>query len=132
MTACGLLYVFGGRLLLAPYAAGSNPAAFAEVGALAVVLLRFVAFYSIFDMMNVIFSAGLRGAGDTAFPFGVTVGMGWLVMALPAYLWCTYGGGGVYAAWVLATAYCFCAGFLMFDRFRRGRWKGMRVVEPAA
>jgi multidrug resistance protein, MATE family len=132
MTACGLLYVFGGRLLLAPYAAGSDPAAFAEVGTLAVVLLRFVAFYSIFDMMNVIFSAGLRGAGDTAFPFGVTVGMGWLVMVVPAYLWCTYGGGGVYSAWVTATGYCFCAGFLMFYRFRRGRWKGMRVVEPAA
>jgi MATE family multidrug resistance protein len=131
MTACGLLYVFGGELLLAPYAAGSDPAVFAEVGALAVVLLRFVALYSIFDMMNVIFSAGLRGAGDTAFPFAVTVSMGWLIMVLPAYLWCVRDGGGIYAAWTTASAYCFCAGFLMFFRFRRGGWKSMRVVEPA-
>jgi MATE family multidrug resistance protein len=130
MTACGLLYLFGGDLLLAPYAAGADPAAFAEVGPLTVVLLRFVAFYSIFDMMNVIFSAGLRGAGDTAFPFGVTVSMGWLVMILPAYFWCTRGGGGIYAAWVTATAYVFGAGMLMFLRFRRGGWKRLRVVEP--
>jgi multidrug resistance protein, MATE family len=131
MTACGLLYVFGGSLLLAPYAAGADPAAFADVGALTIVLLRFVAFYSIFDMMNVIFSAGLRGAGDTAFPFAVTVSLGWLAMILPAYFWCLRGGGGVYAAWVTATAYVFFAGFLMFLRFRRGAWKSLRVVEPA-
>jgi multidrug resistance protein, MATE family len=131
MTACGALYVFGGGLLLAPYAAGADPVAFADVGALTIVLLRFVAFYSIFDMMNVIFSAGLRGAGDTAFPFAVTVSMGWLVMIVPAYLWCARGSGGVYAAWVTATAYVFFAGMLMFLRFRRGGWKSLRVVEPA-
>jgi MATE family multidrug resistance protein len=130
MTACGLLYVFGGPLLLAPYAAGSDPAAFAEVGAIAVVLLRFVAFYSIFDMMNVIFSAGLRGAGDTVSPFAVTVSLSWLVMILPAWLWCVWAGGGVYAAWVTATAYVFCAGFLMLFRFRQGGWKRLRVIEP--
>jgi MATE family, multidrug efflux pump len=131
MTACGLLYVFGGPLLVSPYAAGSVPAAFAPVGALTVVLLRFVAFYSIFDMMNVIFSAGLRGAGDTVSPFAVTVSLAWLVMLLPAYVWCVLGTGGIYAAWVTATAYCFGAGFLMFFRFRQGGWKRLRVIEQA-
>jgi hypothetical protein len=48
--------------LLAPCRAGSNAAAFSEVGEIATVLLRFVAFYSIFDMANVIFLLG-QGPG---------------------------------------------------------------------
>ena len=61
------IYVLLPRLLLSPYAAGLEVAEFAPIESTAIVLLRFVAFYSIFDMMNVIFAAGLRGAGDTNF-----------------------------------------------------------------
>ena len=47
-------------------------------------LLRFVAVYSIFDMMNVIFAAGLRGAGDTVYPLALTVVLAWGAMLVPA------------------------------------------------
>ena len=68
MTLCGLVYVFGAPLLLAPYAAAADPATFPTIAAIATVLLRFVALYSIFDMLNLIHAAGLRGAGDTRLP----------------------------------------------------------------
>jgi MATE family multidrug resistance protein len=131
MTACGLLYVLAPRLLLAPYAAGADAEAFAPVAATAVVLLRFVAVYSLFDMMNVIFAAGLKGAGDTAFPLAATLTLSWGVMVVPSWLLCVRGDGGIYAAWTAASAYVFCIGCLMLARFRGGRWKKMRVIEPA-
>jgi MATE family multidrug resistance protein len=132
MLACGMLYVLLPGLLLAPYAAGAHEAGFAEVTATTVVLLRFVAVYSIFDMMNVIFAAGLRGAGDTRYPLGATIIVSWLAMLVPAYVLCVRMGFGVYVAWSTASAYIVCVGLLMMRRFRDGRWKALRVIEPRA
>ncbi len=132
MTACGLLYVFGSGLLLAPYAAGADPQAFRGVAAIAPVLLSFVALYSIFDMMNLIFAAGLKGAGDTVYPLMLTVVLSWGAMLVPAYVACVLHDGGVYVAWSFATLYVVLLGLLMRRRFRAGRWKSLRVIEVAA
>jgi multidrug resistance protein, MATE family len=131
MSACGLLYVFGSGLLLAPYAAGSDPRAFAGIARMTPVLLCFVALYSIFDMMNVIYAAGLKGAGDTVYPLLLTVVLSWGAMLVPAYVACLVQGGGVYVAWCFATLYVVLLGLLMRRRFRAGGWKQLRVVEPA-
>ncbi len=129
MSACGALYVLAPGLLLGPYAAHAG-ADFAPVQEIAVVLLRFVAVYSIFDMFNVIFAAGLKGAGDTRYPLAITVVLSWVAMLIPAYFLCLYGGGGVYTAWCTASAYVVLLGLLMLRRFRAGRWKELRVIEP--
>jgi MATE family multidrug resistance protein len=130
MTLCGLLYVFGAPLLLAPYAAGADPATFPTIGAIASVLLRFVALYSIFDMLNLIHAAGLRGAGDTVYPMLLTLVLAFVAMLLPAWVGCLGFGMGVYFAWSMASLYVFLLGLLMRRRFRAGHWKGMRVIEP--
>lgn len=129
MSACGLVYVLLPRLLLAPYAAGAEAGAFAAVEETAVVLLRFIALYSIFDMLNVIFAAGIKGAGDTRYPLALTFVLSWVAMLGPAYLWCVRGDGGVFAAWTCASAYVILLGLLMMRRFLGGRWKSMRVIE---
>jgi MATE family multidrug resistance protein len=126
---CCALYVLAPQLLLAPYAAGADPASFGEVERLAVVLLRFVAIYSLFDMMSVIFSAALRGAGDTTYPLLATLVLSWSVMVIPSYVLCVQLGAGLYTAWTTASVYCFMVGLLMLRRFRRGRWKSLRVIE---
>jgi MATE family multidrug resistance protein len=129
MSACGLLYVLLPRLLLLPYAAGGDAALFAPVEETAVVLLRFVALYSIFDMLNVLFAAGVKGAGDTRYPLAATFVLSWVALLVPAYVWCELLGGGVFAAWSCASAYVILLGLVMMRRFRGGRWKGMRVIE---
>jgi MATE family multidrug resistance protein len=129
MLACGLLYVGASRLLLAPYAAGAPPGSFDEVARVATVLLRFVALYSIFDMLNVIFAAGLKGAGDTLYPLGLTFVLSWVLLLVPAYVLCVVGVAGVFTAWWTATAYVVALGLLMWRRFRAGRWKSLRVIE---
>lgn len=130
MSLCGALYLLAPGPLLAPYAAGADPATFPAVAEIAVVLLRFVALYSIFDMMNVVFAAGLKGAGDTAYPMVATVVLSWSAMLVPAYVACVRMGGGAYVAWTAASAYIALLGLLMLRRFRAGRWKAMRVIEP--
>lgn len=129
MAACGTVYLLLPDLLLAPYASHAG-ADFARVQEIAVVLLRFIALYSIFDMFNVIFAAGLKGAGDTRYPLAITVVLSWAAMLIPAWLLCVQGGFGVYVAWSTASAYVVLLGLLMMRRFRAGGWKSLRVIEP--
>jgi MATE family multidrug resistance protein len=130
MSICGAFYVLAPRLLLGPFAMGADPVGLAPVIDVAVVLVRFVAVYSIFDMMNVIFAAGLKGAGDTTYPLALTIVLSWVAMLGPAYLACVVLGGGVYTAWTPASAYVILLGLLMLRRFKSGRWKALRVIEP--
>jgi MATE family multidrug resistance protein len=95
------------------------------------VLLRFVALYSIFDMLNLIHAAGLRGAGDTVYPMLLTLVLALAAMLLPAGIGCLMLGKGVYFAWSMASLYVFLLGLLMRRRFRAGHWKALRVIEPA-
>ena len=99
---------------------------------MAPVLLCFVALYSIFDWLNVVYAAGLKGAGDTVYPLMLTVTLSWGAMLVPAYYACLVRGGGVYVAWCFATLYVVLLGILMRRRFRAGGWKSLRVVEPAS
>lgn len=130
MCACGLAYVLLPALLIAPYAAQADPRTFPAMGALAAVLLRYVALYSIFDMMNVIFASGLKGAGDTRHPLLLTSGLGLVFLLVLPWLLCVRGGFGIHAAWWSATAYVTLVGLLMLRRFRAGGWKTLRVIEP--
>ena len=67
MGVMALIYVLLPDALLAGHAWGTSQAAFAPLRDLTVVLLRFVAVYCLFDAMNVVFAAVLKGAGDTRF-----------------------------------------------------------------
>jgi MATE family multidrug resistance protein len=98
------------------------------VAALVPVLLRFVAVYSVFDSLNLVFSFALRGAGDTRFVTIVALGLAWPIMVIPTWAaW--YFGWGLYWAWAFASAYIIALGFTFLLRFRTGKWKTMRVIE---
>jgi MATE family multidrug resistance protein len=95
---------------------------------LVLVLLRFVAAYSLFDSMNLIFSFALRGAGDTRFVTLVALVLSWPLMVVPTWAaW--YFGWGLYWAWAFASAYVIALGITFLLRFRVGKWKSMRVIE---
>jgi MATE family multidrug resistance protein len=99
-----------------------------QVAVLVPVLLRFVAVYSLFDSMTLIFSFALRGAGDTRFVTRLSLILAWPIMVVPT--WAAYEfGWGVYWAWAFASAYVITLGVIFLLRFRNGAWKSMRVIE---
>jgi MATE family multidrug resistance protein len=101
-----------------------------RVAQLVPILLRFVAIYSLFDSMNIVFSFALRGAGDTRFVTMVALAMAWPLMVLPTWAaW--YFGWGLYWAWTFASCYIIAIGFVYLYRFRVGKWRSMRVIEEA-
>jgi MATE family multidrug resistance protein len=124
-----ILYLFAPHAILAPYGiAGDQP----EVAALVVQLLRFVAFYSVFDATAVIFSAAIRGAGDTRFAMYLSVTLGMLLLVLPTAVAVQYGSAGFFTSWYAVVAFLFALAIGFVLRFQQGKWKSMRVIEHTA
>jgi multidrug resistance protein, MATE family len=109
------------------YAFGSEER-FAEMSPLLIPLLRIVAFYCIWDGLQIVFVGAIKGAGDTWFVLLATalVAGGAVVVGLVCeallgsslMLWWY-----VIAGWVAGMTLAF--GF----RYLQGRWKNMQVIE---
>jgi MATE family multidrug resistance protein len=103
-------------------------AAWGDVMRHLLVLLRFVAVYSLFDCVTYVLSAALRGAGDTRFVTAAALGLSWVVMVVPCWVaWeC---GWGLYWSWAFASLYVILLSLTVLARFRQGRWQSLRVIE---
>ncbi|QDT49362.1 Multidrug resistance protein NorM [Symmachiella dynata] len=128
MSVWAVILIFAPGIVLAPYAARSNPAEFAAIQPTIVVLLQFVAAYTLFDGMNIVFASAIRGAGDTRFCLIFTFFSSLLLMVIPAYLVLRVYDLGLYAAWTCVMIYIVFLSFGFLLRFLTGQWKSMSVI----
>ncbi len=129
MTGIAAMYVLAPDIFVAPFAHRADPGGFAEIYAYAVILLRFVAIYSLFDAMNIIFCSAIKGAGDTRFVMFMTVILSVFVLIIPVYVAIEILDSGLMMAWVFATVYVALLGITFFLRFQGGKWESMSVIE---
>jgi MATE family multidrug resistance protein len=129
MTAVALLYFFVPDIFVRPFAAQTNPQEFSQIREITLILLRFVAVYSVFDTMNIIFSSALRGAGDTRYVMIMFIFLPLFLLVLPSYLALVVYKSNIYVAWTIASLYVIILGFSFLYRFLGGKWKAMRVIE---
>jgi multidrug resistance protein, MATE family len=132
---CAIAYVFFPEVLLMPYAWGAKPEEFETVRPIIIRLLQFVAIYSIFDAMAIIFSSAIRGAGDTFFSMVLTICtvLGLLIFPTAA-MWWAFDAGYIQPtlgkAWTYCSIYIAVMGFAFLARFLQGKWRIMSVIEP--
>jgi MATE family multidrug resistance protein len=129
MGTVAILYVLTPGLFLAPYAIYAPAGSFEDIRGLAIVLLRFVALYSVFDVLTIVFAAALKGAGDSRFVMYMICCLSLGVLIIPSYVAVEVFGLGILAGWTIATGYVSLLGVAFFLRFRNGKWKTMRVIE---
>jgi multidrug resistance protein, MATE family len=129
MGTWALVYVLLPDVLLMGHAAGTLPKDFVPLRALVVVLLRFVAVYCLFDALNMVFSAALKGAGDTRFILMTSLVMTPMPL-LAAWAGIHYADWGLLWCWVVITVWICALGLIYCGRFLQGRWRFMRVIEP--
>ena len=129
MVSIAAAYVLVPDIFVAPFALQADPQGFGEIYRYSVILLRFVAVYSVFDTMNIIFCSAIKGAGDTRYVMMVTVGLSVGILIVPVYLSVVVFELGLMVAWVFATAYVTLLGVTFYLRFLGGKWKIMRVIE---
>ena len=129
MVVLAIGFVVFPAAFLSPFSFGADPETFAQAWDISVVLLRYVAVYCIFDAMYIVFSAAVKGAGDTRFVMWTTVLLAWGMMVVPSYLAVSVFGFGLYAVWIFICSYICVGGVVFLIRFRGGKWKSMRVIE---
>ena len=129
MASIAILYVATPQLFVAPFAAQADSAGFAEINRLTIILLRFVAVYSVFDMLNIIFASAIKGAGDTRFVMYAIVVISACVLVIPTYTAIMVLDYGLMAGWSVVSVYVITLGFVFYFRFLGGKWKTMRVID---
>jgi MATE family multidrug resistance protein len=131
MIVFAAVYIFAPNFILQPYAMKSDPEEFAPIRELVIPLLWFVATYSFFDAMLIVFSSAVRGAGDTRFSLIFIFVGAWSLMVLPTFIVSKYYGGNLWLSWSACTTYIVVVGIGFLARFQLGKWKTMRVIESS-
>ncbi len=132
MGLVGLCFVLLPEYLLAPFMDDqASPAARAELLRLGVLLLRFVAVYTLFDALAIIYMGALKGAGDIYFVMW-TLGLAAVgILIVPTWLGLEVLGLGLPFLWGCVVLYVAVLGLAFRWRFKRGAWQKMRVIETA-
>ncbi len=137
MVVCGAIYVLFPDILLYPYAKYADDADFKTTREIVMVLLRFVALYSFFDAMAIVFGSAIRAAGDTVFSMSMTCACAWGLLVIPTYFtWKNHdvasGTNGLLMwSWIWCSIYVITLGFGFLGRFLSGRWMTMSIIDKA-
>jgi len=129
MGLIALTYFFLPNIYIYPFEVNANPAEFIPIKKFAVVLLKFVAVYSIFDTLNLVFASAIKGAGDTRFVMVIGILLSLFLLVIPSYIVLIIMKGDLYDAWLIASIYTSILGFSYLIRFLTGKWKSMKVIE---
>lgn len=129
MTTIAGLYFFAPEIFILPFERGSSDREFGAIKEIVLVLLKFIAVYSLVDGFNIIFANALRGAGDTKFVMLIISIVTLVFLLIPSYFVFFVFDLGVYAGWGVVTFYVIALGMAFFARFLSGKWKSMRVIE---
>jgi MATE family multidrug resistance protein len=128
MALVSTLYIGVPDLFLFGFFQGEVAGSNAEIRAIAVVLLRYVAAYNLFDALNLVFVGAMKGAGDTRFIFVVSLLMA-VLLAAGTWIAMDIFSAGLHGCWKLVTAWVWVLGTIYLLRFLHGRWRSMRVIE---
>lgn len=131
MVTVAFFFAFVPGPLVSLFRPGEVGESWPAVHTLAVVFMRFVAVYCVFDAVNIIYSGALKGAGDTTFVMFMIALLSVFALVIPTHLALGVFGWGFYAAAAIATTYIVLMSAAFYLRYRGGKWKSMRVIEAA-
>jgi MATE family multidrug resistance protein len=98
------------------------------ISSIGVILLRFVAIYSLFDACNIIFVSSLQSAGDTHWTLVFSIIAHAVFLGVLATA--DFFKLSIWFQWTVATVFVTVAAFTWLLRFHSGKWKNIRVIEP--
>ncbi|MDR2503874.1 MAG: MATE family efflux transporter [Deltaproteobacteria bacterium] len=132
MFCTAALIVFFAGDLMDVFRRASSQAAegdFDKVRATGIVLLYYVALYSLVDAANLIFFGALRGAGDTVMMMKIIVVCVFLFLFVPFSILHMGGWISLHRLWLVFTAYVFILAACVTLRFRSRKWHKIKVIE---
>ena len=127
LPLCLLFFLFAGQLMDA--FRPSSEVDFAPIRATGIILIYYIALYSLVDSCNIVFLGALKGAGDTFFVMLILGGTGFFVLILPILTLKFLGIATLHSLWIVLTVYVMSMALCAFLRFRQRKWQKMSVVE---
>lgn len=122
MSCTGVLMYFGAEFLISIF----TPVT--AVILLGASVLRIEAFAQPFFAASIICGGILRGAGDTKWPFYISIAGMWGVRILTAYILAYPLKMGLMGAWIGMVADLFTRGVLSYIRFRSKKWLHITIT----
>lgn len=95
---------------------------------MAVICLRYIATYLLFDAVFILYSHAIKGAGDTRFAMLAGLGLSWGTLVLPCYLAMRFSTS-IWTMWMILVVHVGLAGVVFYLRYRGGKWQSMSVIE---
>lgn len=127
IMAVGISFLLFPSFYLGWFHNSSDPDLWSQVSIIVPYLLMYVALFTSFDSMNLVFSFALKGAGDTRFVTILALLMPWPLMVLPTWYLKDHEGA-IYWAWGAASIYIILQALVFWRRFVGGKWKSMSVI----
>lgn len=115
--------------LVGVFRPAETTAVFAEVFPLTVSMLRLAALYVMADALFLVFGGALRGAGDTFWAMCISVTYHWILVSV-LYLLLNWFNTTAFKAWFVLCIVFMMFSFTFYLRYRSGKWRSLRVVEP--
>ena len=123
-----LLYLFIPEVFIYPFTLYGGLSDHDQSVALIIVLLRFIAFFGMFDAIFLVFLGALEGAGDTRFIMKMSIIISIGLLVVPCYLYVVNFEASIYVLWWIITLNVILYCLVFFFRFYKGAWKSMRVI----
>ena len=102
---------------------------FGPVVDMGVILLRYVAAFTLIDAVAIIYIGGLKGAGDTRFIM-ITISVASLFCIVLPILGLNYlGVMGLHGPWACLLLYVLFLASTVMYRFRKGPWREIKVID---
>ena len=116
-------------LILSIFVRAGDPSQIPALAA-AIVYMRYITIYLVFDGIYIIFSHAIRGAGDTRFAMLAGLALSWGTLVLPSYIAHRMHAPAAMLWWLLV-GQVMLTGLVFFLRYRTGKWTRMRVIEAS-
>lgn len=123
-----VLYIVTPHTFIYPFTLNGGMENVSQSIDLIVVLLRFVAFFCLFDAIFLVFLGALEGAGDTRFIMKMSFLISFLLLVVPCYFYIKYFDAKLYVLWWIITINVIIYCSVFYWRFQRGPWRAMRVI----
>ena len=123
-----VMYLYIPQIFIYPFTLNGGLEDIRDSSELIILLLKFLAFFALFDAMFLVFLGALEGAGDTRFILKTSCIISIGLLVVPCFLYVNYFQAELLVLWWIITAnvVLYCLVFLW--RFTQGPWKSMRVI----
>jgi len=88
-----------------------------------------MAFFALFDSLNIIFGDAIKGAGDTKFQMMTAIAAAWLFFVPGIYMVLHVWHKPMLHAWIWGVAYVFVLAAVFFLRFRSNKWQHIKITQ---